>query len=309
MKLETMQFEKEGFVGRLTLNRPHVLNAINFQGTVDLKRITQDIYDDPDLRVIVILGAGRAFCSGIDLKELSTEGVPPEYFQHWDDSLRLLERAEKLVLCAIHGYALGGGLQLPLACDIRIATADCVIGLPAAPEAFIPGLATSRLPKYIGLGRAKHMILSGENIDGKQAHQIGLVDHLVDADKFDQEVEDLVQRYLGLSSEGTRQSKVLLTMYQDLTHEQFFEEYKRRQVLAVESPDHREAMAAYREGPGPRIPGCMTYLPKRRGRLTSEYCMLLLHNFSRLMIRINYAREPVTRFLLRVPWHLVKSHS
>ena len=254
MNLETMQFEKEGFVGRLTLNRPHVLNAMNFQGTLDLKRVTREIYDDSELRIVLIRGAGRAFCSGIDLKELSAKGVPSKYFENWDDSLRLLEQSEKLILCAIHGYALGGGLQLPLACDIRIATADCVLGLPAAPEAFIPGLATYRLPRFIGLGRAKHMILSGENIDGKQAQQIGLVDHLVDSDNFQQEVEDLVQRYLSLGSEGTRQSKVLLGMYQDLTQEQFFEEYKRRQTIAVESPDHREAMAAYREGRSPIYP-------------------------------------------------------
>ena len=199
MELETMIYEKDGYVARLTLNRPHVLNAINFQGTLDLRRVTQDIYEDTELRVVVIRGAGRAFCSGIDLKELSSAGVPFEYFQNWDESLRMLERAGKLILCAIHGYALGGGLQLPLACDIRIATEDCVIGLPAAPEAFIPGLATYRLPRYIGLGRAKNMILSGENIDGKQAHQIGLVDHVVNADNFEQQVEDLVQHYLRLS--------------------------------------------------------------------------------------------------------------
>ena len=254
MELETKIYEKDGYVARLTLNRPHVLNAINFQGTLDLRRVTQDIYEDTELRVVVIPGAGRAFCSGIDLKELSSAGVPFEYFQNWDESLRMLERAEKLILCAIHGYALGGGLQLPLACDIRIATEDCVIGLPAAPEAFIPGLATYRLPRYIGLGRAKNMILSGENIDGKQAHQIGLVDHVVNADNFEQQVEDLVQHYLRLSSEGTRQSKVLLAMYQDLTHDQFFEEYRRRQAQAVESPDHREAMAADREGRAPVYP-------------------------------------------------------
>ena len=255
MDLETMLYQKEGYVARLTLNHPHVLNAVNFQGSRDLKVAAQDIYDDAELRVVLIQGAGRAFCSGIDLKELSTAGVPPEYFQNWDEALRTLERAEKLILCAMHGYALGGGLQLPLACDIRIATEDCVMGLPAAPEAFIPGLAPYRLPKYIGLGRAKHLILSGENIDGKQAHQIGLVDHVVNPDNFEHEVEGLVQRYVGLSSEGTRQSKVLLSMYQDLNYDQFSEEYRRRQARAVESPDHREAMAAYREGRAPNYPG------------------------------------------------------
>ncbi len=254
MELETMLYEKDGYVARLTLNRPHLLNAVNFQGTLELKRVAQDVYDDPDLRLVLIRGAGRAFCTGIDLKKLSTEGTSPAYFQQWDDALRLFERAEKLILCAMHGYALGGGLQLPLACDIRIATEDCLLGLPAAPESFIPGLGTYRLPRYVGLGRAKWMVLSGENIDGRRAQEFGLVDHLVGAESFEQDVDALVQRYLALSSAGALHSKVLLSECKDLPFGQFFEEYLRRQALAVASPDHDEAMQAYREGRTPVYP-------------------------------------------------------
>lgn len=254
MELETMLYEKEGYAARLTLNRPHLLNAVNYRGSMELKSVTQEIHDDPDLRMVLIRGAGRAFCTGIDLKELSAGGTPKAYFENWDEALRMLEQSEKLVLCAMHGYALGGGLQLPLACDIRISTEDCIMGLPAAPEAFIPGLATYRLPRYIGLGRAKWMVLSGENIDGRRAHEFGLVDYVFKAESFDQEVEALVQRYLESSSEGAIQSKVLLAMYQDLPYGQFFEEYLRRQDVAIASPDHEEAMSAYREGRPPVFP-------------------------------------------------------
>ena len=185
LNLESMQYVKDGYVARLTLNRPNVLNAVNYQGTLELKQVAQAIFDEPDLRVVLIRGAGRAFCTGIDLKELSTGGTPQAYFRIWEEALRLLEESEKLIICAMHGYALGGGLQLPLACDIRISTKDCVIGLPAAAESFIPGMGTYRLPKYIGLGRAKWMILSGENIDGQRALEFGLVDHLVPAETFE----------------------------------------------------------------------------------------------------------------------------
>ncbi|HIN25570.1 MAG TPA: hypothetical protein EYM73_14500, partial [Dehalococcoidia bacterium] len=124
---------------------------------------------------------------------------------------------------------------------------DAVLGLPAAKEGFIPGLGTYRLPRYIGLGRAKRMAISGENIDGVEALRIGLVDYIVKPSEFDREVEALAQRYLGLSSEGARQTKLMMSAYQDLPQGQFFEEYLRRQSIAIDAPDHDEAMTAYRE--------------------------------------------------------------
>src|SRR5262249_15736791 len=157
----------------------------------------------------------------------------------------------KLLICAMHGYALGGGLQLSLACDIRVATEDCKLGLPAIKEGIIPGLGTFRVPRYIGLGRAKWMALSGENIDGRRAYEIGLVDHVVRSEDFDNEVRVLVDKYSRICSEGTRQSRILLNGSFDMPHGQFFEEYMRRQRIALASPDHEEAMSAYREGRDP----------------------------------------------------------
>ena len=251
MNFETLLYESDGDLIRLTLNRPNALNAVDYRGTVELHEAAQAIHDNQTARVVIIRGAGRAFCAGIDLKELVSGETPQAYFYHWDRALRLLELSDKLVLCAIQGYALGGGLQLPLACDIRIATTDCQLGLPAAREGFIPGLGTFRLPRYIGLGRAKRMALSGENVDGREAHRIGLVDYVVEPERLDAEVESLVQRYLLISSEGARQTKLMLSAFQDYTHGEFFEEYLRRQAIAMASPDHLEALAAVREGREP----------------------------------------------------------
>ena len=254
MELETMYYQKDGNIARLTLNRPQLLNAMNYQGTLDLNRAAEAIRDDTDVRVVLIRGAGRAFCTGIDLKDLSAGRIPLAYYEQWDRGLRVLEQTKKVVVCAMHGYALGGGLQLALASDIRIATEECLIGLPAIREGLVPGLATFRLPRYIGLGRAKWMAISGENIDGRRAHDIGLVDHLVNAETFSDQVEALVQGYLRICSEGAQQTKVLLGLHADMPHGQFFEEYLRRQAIAVRSPDHQEAMAAYREGRDPVFP-------------------------------------------------------
>src|SRR5215472_9298802 len=251
MDLETMYFEKEGRIGRLTLNRPGLLNAMNYQGSLDMTRAAEMIRDDSQVRLVLIRGAGRAFCTGIDLKQLAAGETPHQYYENWDRALRILEQAEKILICAMHGYALGGGFQLALACDIRIATPDCKLGLPAIKEGIIPGLGTLRLPRYIGLGRAKWMALSGENIDGRRALELGLVDHLVKELAFDDEVQGLVDKYSRLCSEGTLQSKMLLNMPFDMPHGQFFEEYLRRQRIALASPDHRTAMAAYREGRDP----------------------------------------------------------
>jgi enoyl-CoA hydratase len=226
-----------------------------YQGALDLNRAAEMMRDDPDVRLVLIRGAGRAFCTGIDLKQLAAGETPHAYYEQWDRALRILEQTEKVLLCAMHGYALGGGLQLALACDIRIATEDCQLGLPAIKEGIVPGLGTLRLPRYIGLGRAKWMALSGDNIDGRRAYDIGLIDHVVKTETFDADVSALVEQYARVCSEGTLQSKMLLNMAFDMPHGQFFEEYLRRQRLALASPDHPEAMAAYRDGRDPVFSG------------------------------------------------------
>ena len=114
---------------------------MNYQGALDLNRAAEMIRDDPDLRVALIRGSGRAFSTGIDLKQLVAGETPHDYYEKWDRALRILEQAERILICAMHGYALGGGLQLALACDIRIATEDCQMGLPAIKEGIIPGWA------------------------------------------------------------------------------------------------------------------------------------------------------------------------
>src|SRR5437867_5780936 len=151
MNLENLTLAREGKIGFLTLNRPRLLNAMNYQSALELNRVAEAIRDDADLRVVLIRGNGRAFCTGIDLKQLVAGETPHAYYEQWDRALRILEQTEKVIICAMHGYALGGGLQLALAADIRIGTDDCQFGLPAIKEGIVPGLGTLRLSKYIGL--------------------------------------------------------------------------------------------------------------------------------------------------------------
>ncbi len=249
---ETLTFTKDGNIGRLELTRPERLNAVAMTGAHELHDIVQKIAADPDLRLVTFTGTGRAFSTGIDLKDLAAGQIEPLYFDLWDRALRVIETMDKLALCLIHGYAVGGGLQLALACDIRACTPSAKLGLPAIKEGLIPGLGTWRLARYVGLGRAKSLIIRGNMIDGTEAERIGMIDHLVDEDTARDEFEAFVTEYAASNSAGCRQSKAMLLDCFDLGFDAFFEKYLRRQQLAMDAPDFAEAMTAYNENRQPK---------------------------------------------------------
>lgn len=244
---ETLIYEKDGQRGDITLNRPELLNAVAMTGARELVALAEDIAADPDLRLVTIKGAGRAFSTGIDLKDLAVDKIDNSYFDLWDRALRSFETMDKLVLCLIHGYALGGGLQLTLAADIRVCTPSAKLGLPAIKEGLIPGLGTLRLARYIGWGRAKRLVISGEMVDGTEAERIGLVDYLVEENGAEAAFEQIVARYAAVNSEGCRLAKRMTNECFDMAFEPFFAEYLKLQDQATASDDFREAMAAYRE--------------------------------------------------------------
>lgn len=247
----SLVYETGQGVGRLTLNRPGRLNAMDQPAVCDLDAVSQRIAEDRDLRLVVISGAGRAFCSGIDLKALSIGAIDMDYHRTWERALRRFETMDKIVICLIHGYALGGGLQLALAADIRVTTPSARIGLPAIREGLIPGMGTFRLARYVGLGRAKRLILSGDLIDGDEALRIGLVDHLVDDDDPRAGCDALMDRYMTANSQGCRLAKEALGACFDLDFDCFLTRYMALQERAMDSDDFREAMVAYREDRDP----------------------------------------------------------
>jgi enoyl-CoA hydratase/carnithine racemase len=248
---EFMRLEKEGKLAWLTFSRERYLNAMNNACTVQINHIANALSDEPDTRVVIVRGEGKAFLSGIDLNELAADKIEMVYHHRWERALRLFETMEKMIVVGMHGYCLGGALQLALAADIRVSTADCQIGLPAIKESLIPGLGTMRLSRYIGWGRAKKMILGGQNLDGVEALRIGLVDHIVSNEDFFTQLNEVACNYLASCSEGARMSKLVTGKAFDMDYETILKYYFELQERAQYSPDAEEAKSAYREKRAP----------------------------------------------------------
>ncbi len=186
---QTIIYEKdERGVARLTLNRPEVLNAVNLRMRDELWSAFEAFGDDPDARVLVVRGAGRAFSSGADIAEF---GTAPSYVQarrarSERDLWGLLLRLPKPMVAAVHGYALGAGCEMSLLCDLRVASEDAWFGLPEVGLGYIPSAGgTQTLPRTIAPGVARAMILSGDPIDAAEAYRLGLVHRVVPRDRLD----------------------------------------------------------------------------------------------------------------------------
>ena len=186
MKEQVLLVEKKNGVAVLTLNRPEVMNSFNFPLLNALKEHVDALRFKTDIRVVIITGSGqKAFCAGADLKERTTldEQQVKEFIFTIRDLFTSIEYLNKPVIAAVNGVALGGGTELALACDIRIAASNASMGLTETRLAIIPGAGgTQRLPRIVGRGKAKELIFTGRRIDAQEALQIGLVNQVYEKD-------------------------------------------------------------------------------------------------------------------------------
>lgn len=232
----------DGPVARITLNRPEVLNAGDPRWVADLRAVVAVIAARTDLRVAVIGGAGRAFCTGVDLKALAAGAMTLDHFVAWEDAMTAIERLPLPFIAAINGHCLGGGLQLALVCDYRLAAAEATIGLPAVKECLIPSMALYRLPRLIGDARARELVLTGEPISAARAEQYGLVHRVVPGADFARAVEECVERFLALPATSVAWSKRLMARAFDLEFDQFRREMEAGLRECLDSAEHRAAM-------------------------------------------------------------------
>jgi len=197
MTFETLRVEQSNGVATVTINREQVLNAINRATLQDLDDCLTNLESDSSVRVVVLTGAGnRAFIAGADISELA-EMTPTSGHAIARRGQALCERIERSTvpfIAAVNGFALGGGLELAMACTFRIAADTATFGQPEVNLGLIPGFGgTQRLPRLIGPARALEMLLTGKSIDAGDAGRVGLVNRVVAAEKFLDEVGDLAR--------------------------------------------------------------------------------------------------------------------
>jgi enoyl-CoA hydratase/carnithine racemase len=248
--MNTMRLDIADGVARLTLDRPEVLNAGNAEWVRDLTAAVRRIGTAPAVRVAVISGAGRAFCTGVDLGALARGKFGFADFRAWEDAMVAIEEMDTLFVAGINGHALGGGLQLALACDYRLASEAALIGLPAVKEGLIPSLALYRLPRLIGLARARELILLGESLTAREAERLNVVNRVVAAADFPAALDATVEHMLALPATTVTASKRLTRLAFDLDRDAFRERMNAAFAPLLDSPAHRDAMAAFRKERG-----------------------------------------------------------
>ena len=169
-------------VARITLHNPPA-NVLSLSVLKELERVLNEVEEDEDVRVVIMTGTGRFFCAGADINELAhpnTVNGGSEFSVRGQSLFSRIERSEKPVLVAINGTCVGGGLELALACHLRVAAAGALLGLPEIKLGLIPGFGgTQRLPRVVGPSKAAEMILTGESLSAEEALQVGLVSRVV----------------------------------------------------------------------------------------------------------------------------------
>lgn len=184
MAFENIVVEMDGDgIALLTFNRPAKLNALNYATLSEFSTALEWMWTDPQVRGVILTGAGsKAFIAGADISEVAEAGPvrATELASYGQRIFRTLETAPKASVAAINGFALGGGLEVAMACTMRVAAAEARLGQPEVKLGVLPGYGgTQRLPLLVGKGRALEMLLTGETIDAAEAHRIGLVNHVV----------------------------------------------------------------------------------------------------------------------------------
>jgi enoyl-CoA hydratase len=195
---KTLIYEKKDGIGLLTLDRPEKMNALSNELIEELQRFLDEVETDNELRVLVVTGAGeKAFVAGADIQELVDRDalMGRRVSRTRQGIFSRLENLPIPVIAAVNGYALGGGLELALACSIRIASQQAQFGAPEVKLGIIPGDGgTQRLPRLVGLGRAMEMILTGDFIDALEAYRIGLVNKVVPHEELMENAIALAQK-------------------------------------------------------------------------------------------------------------------
>jgi enoyl-CoA hydratase len=248
---KTLIYEKKDNIGVLTINRPEKLNALSNELIEELERFLDDVEYDEELRVLVITGAGeKAFVAGADIQELVDRDalLGRKVSRTRQQIFSRIENLPIPVIASVNGYALGGGLELALACSIRICSDRAQFGAPEVKLGIIPGDGgTQRLPRLVGLGRAMEMVLTGDFIDAQEAYRIGLVNQVISHDELMEKAMGLAQKIAKRPPLAVRYAKEAVNRSQegDTTSGYALESYLH--ALTCTTEDKKEGVQAFLE--------------------------------------------------------------
>jgi enoyl-CoA hydratase len=259
MEFQTLQYELKDGLALVTLNRSDHLNAISMEMRHDFTALTEELFFNDDVRVVLFTGAGRAFSSGGDLAHFEQGWLTPTFRAHsrrlskfFDD----LEMLEKPVVAAINGPATGGGLELALACDVRFAAEEATLGFRENYIGLIPGIGgCARLARLIGVARAKELIFAGTMLPAKDALAIGLVNRVVPGEQLLDEARDYAQMLLKRAPQSLGLAKKILNLVTNADQTTAIVMEGLAQSILLRTEDHQEGLQAFREKRKPQFRG------------------------------------------------------
>ncbi|GAB6139261.1 enoyl-CoA hydratase-related protein [Halanaerobaculum tunisiense] len=203
MNFESLEIEYKDLWAVVKIARPKAMNSLNSTVLNELRECIENLDGNDEIKTIVITGKGKAFVAGADISQMKSMDSleAKEFGRLGQETFRTIEEASTPVIAAINGFALGGGCELALSCDIRVASTKAKLGQPEVGLGIIPGFGgTQRLPKVVGEGKAKELILTADNIDAQEALDVGLVNDVVAADELMDAVEEIVSKIASKSS-------------------------------------------------------------------------------------------------------------
>lgn len=259
MELKTLKLSRRNGILTITLNRPKALNAFNLEMRQELIGLTEMLYTNDDIRIVIFTGAGRAFSAGGDIKSFEEVPSTPRYrallrrlTQFYDD----LEALEKPVIAALNGPATGAGIGLALACDIRIAATDARLGFR---EPFIGLISAAggctRLVRLIGLGKAKELLFTGDLISAEEAASIGLVNRIVAPEALMDETYAFAGKLLSRAPQAIGLAKRVVTAAAQIDQNSSIFIESLAQSILVKTNDHREGVSAFLDKRQPEFSG------------------------------------------------------
>src|SRR5215475_1739525 len=217
---QTLQYREDGAVATIQLSRPQKKNSLNAEMRVEMETLLHELARKAGIRAVIITGGDDIFCAGADISELESTSNAEAAYQHAREFQILFDHVESLpqpVIAAVSGWALGGGCELALAADFRIASETARFGLPEIKIGAFPGRGgTQRLPRLIGVAKAKEMILTGDPITAQEALAAGLVMKVVSQARYLEEATGLAARLVALSRRALQASKMLINRSQEV---------------------------------------------------------------------------------------------